>query len=330
MHRVHGRAVSRRGVLGLTGGARHRPGRVEQPRRHRLPAYPGSYVVANMAAAAALLAAARWAGLTWAELGLARRRLPAGLGWGGACVATIAAAYVVAARRSRAAAAAHRCAGRRAGRRGDRVPGPRARPVRHRPVGGDRLPRRAAGRVACACALAAGRRRLCRARVFGIWHIRPTLNGLAANDFVDGAVPTAAAVLAACLGTAAAGVVFTLLRLRSGSLLAPVAAPPGDQLARHAGRRRRHRDCSDGQRQLAGGEQIRAAARPCRSSSPAVGGRGPRRRRTRSCRRARARPARRGRMARSAVTCQKVTNGIHLTASTTSSPRGSSSQSGRA
>jgi membrane protease YdiL (CAAX protease family) len=53
--------------------------------------------------------------------------------------------------------------------------------------------------------------------VFGIWHIRPTLDALAANDVDGGPV----AVALACLGTAAAGVAFTLLRLRSGSLLAP-------------------------------------------------------------------------------------------------------------
>jgi membrane protease YdiL (CAAX protease family) len=58
--------------------------------------------------------------------------------------------------------------------------------------------------------------------VFGIWHIRPTLSGLAANDLVDGPVVTGAAVLLACVGTAAAGVLLTGLRLRSGSLLAPV------------------------------------------------------------------------------------------------------------
>jgi uncharacterized protein len=57
--------------------------------------------------------------------------------------------------------------------------------------------------------------------VFGIWHIRPTLSALAANDLVHGPGPTSAAVLLACLWTTAAGVLFTWLRLRSGSLLAP-------------------------------------------------------------------------------------------------------------
>jgi membrane protease YdiL (CAAX protease family) len=57
--------------------------------------------------------------------------------------------------------------------------------------------------------------------LFGIWHIRPTLSALAENDVVDGAVLAGGAVLLACLATAATGVLFTWLRLRSGSLLAP-------------------------------------------------------------------------------------------------------------
>jgi uncharacterized protein len=58
--------------------------------------------------------------------------------------------------------------------------------------------------------------------VFGIWHIRPTLGALAANDLADGPVLRLLAVLLACTGTAAAGVLFSWLRLRSGSLVAPV------------------------------------------------------------------------------------------------------------
>ena len=58
--------------------------------------------------------------------------------------------------------------------------------------------------------------------VFGVWHVRPALNGLAANDLAAGPLATGGAVLATCLWTAAAGLLFTWLRLRSGSLLAPV------------------------------------------------------------------------------------------------------------
>ena len=59
------------------------------------------------------------------------------------------------------------------------------------------------------------------AAVFGLWHIRPTLGALAANDLAGGPLARTGAVLLACLGTAAAGVLFAGLRQRSGSLLAP-------------------------------------------------------------------------------------------------------------
>jgi membrane protease YdiL (CAAX protease family) len=60
------------------------------------------------------------------------------------------------------------------------------------------------------------------AAVFGIWHIRPTLEAAAANDLASGQLGRTAAVLSGCALTAAADVVFTGLRTRSGSLLAPV------------------------------------------------------------------------------------------------------------
>ena len=58
--------------------------------------------------------------------------------------------------------------------------------------------------------------------VFGIWHVRPTLAGLAANDLVGGPVVRVVAVVSAGAFTAVAGALFAWLRLRSGSLLAPV------------------------------------------------------------------------------------------------------------
>ncbi len=125
---------------------------------HRLPGRPGSYVVANVAATAVLLAAARVSGLSWAELGLDRRRLAAGARWGGACAAVVAAGY------------------------------------------------------AAALALPAVRPLLADARAAG-------LDG---GDLADGPLARTGAVVLACLGTAAAGVLFTGLRERSGSLLAPV------------------------------------------------------------------------------------------------------------
>lgn len=183
--------------------------------------YPrGWYVPANVTAAAVLLVSARAAGLTWPELGLSRRHLPAGAAWGGAAAAIVASCYLVA------------------------FAVPALRPLLHdaRVAGLDAaevawwsLVRVPLGtvlweEVAFRSVLLAALVRLLRPRdavaasavVFGLWHIRPTAAALATNDLVDGAVLTVLAVAAGCLLTAAAGVLFAWLRLRSGSLLAPV------------------------------------------------------------------------------------------------------------
>lgn len=184
----------------------------------RLPGYPATYVPVNVAAAAALLAAARCAGLSWQELGLDRRRVAAGLRWGTACVALVAAGYALA------------------------LVVPDLRPL----LADDRVTRLDGGELAVnvlvriplgtvlweevafrAVLLAALLRVLpvrqavaAQAAVFGLWHVRPTLSALAVNDLAEGPA-LAALVLLGCLGTAVAGVLFAWLRLRTGSLLAP-------------------------------------------------------------------------------------------------------------
>ncbi len=185
-----------------------------------LPGRPTSAVVANGVATAVLLVAARRAGLTWDELGLDRRRLPAGVRWGGACAALVAAGYVTA-----LAVPALRpllTDARAEGLDGAAVA---VRALVRIPLGtvlweevafrgvllaaaSRALPLPAATAVSCA--------------VFGVWHIRPALSGLAANDLAGGPLATGVAVLLTCLGTAAAGLLLTWLRLRSGSLAAPV------------------------------------------------------------------------------------------------------------
>ncbi len=216
---MNGRAVRGRRVLALTGALIAVLAVWNNLVVTRLPGYPGSYVVANVAAAAVVVAAARWAGLTWAELGLARRRLPAGLRWGGLCAALVAGGYAVA------------------------VAVPVLRPLltdaRVGDMDGAEIAYQVLLRIPLGTVLweevafrgvllAAGARVLSlpaatalSSAVFGVWHIRPTLSGLAANDLVGGPVATGVAVAVACLGTAAAGVLLTGLRLRSGSLLAP-------------------------------------------------------------------------------------------------------------
>lgn len=185
----------------------------------QVPGYPRTYVPANLAAAAALLTAARAAGLSWAELGLARRHVRAGLRWGAVCLALVAAGYAVA------------------------LALPVVRPLladaRTSGLDGTELAYRTLVRVplgtvlweelafrgvllAVLARLVPVRRAVwVSAAVFGLWHVRPTMSALAVNDLGGGPLLTAVAVLAACLGTAVAGVVLAELRLRSGSLAAP-------------------------------------------------------------------------------------------------------------
>ncbi len=185
----------------------------------RLPGHPGSYVVANVAATVALLAAARASRLSWADLGLSRDRLGAGTRWGAVCVALVAAGYAVA-----LAVPVLRpllTDARTAGLDGPAV----AYQVLVRIPLGTVLWEEVAFRGVLLAALV----RLVPQRaaialsavVFGIWHIRPTLGAVTANDLAGGPVAQAAAVALGCLFTAAAGVLFAWLRLRSGSLLAP-------------------------------------------------------------------------------------------------------------
>jgi CAAX protease family protein len=65
--------------------------------------------------------------------------------------------------------------------------------------------------------------------LFGLWHVLPSLGGGAANaaiaDVVGGdAAGTALRVAVTVVSTSVAGVVLCWLRLRSGSLLAPILA----------------------------------------------------------------------------------------------------------
>jgi membrane protease YdiL (CAAX protease family) len=78
--------------------------------------------------------------------------------------------------------------------------------------------------------------------VFGIWHIRPTLAALRINQLVANRRAELGGVAAAVAGTAAAGVLLSWLRDRSGSLAAPMllhlAANCGGALAAWVASRR--------------------------------------------------------------------------------------------
>ncbi len=214
--RLHGRS----GAVVLAGGLAVALAAWNNLVVTRVPGYPGSYVLVNAAATGVVLVAARRGGLTWRELGFSRRRLPAGSRWGGGCAAVVTAAYGTA-----LAVPALRPLLRDA-----RLAGLDGADVAYQvlvriPVGTVLWEEVAFRGVLLAVLLRllppAGAVAVSSA-VFGIWHIRPTLAALAVNELVEGPVATALVVGLACLGTAAAGVLLAWLRLRSGSLLAPV------------------------------------------------------------------------------------------------------------
>ena len=178
------------------------------------------YPAVNALAAASLLAAAATSGLTPADLGLRRDQLRSGIALGSAAAAPVVAALVLAALT------------------------PATRPVLddQRVAGLDRhelayqvLVRIPVGTVAWeeiafrGVLQAALRRVLAEpaatavgSAVFGLWHVRPTAEALAANRLATGRAARIAGVTAAVAGTAAVGAVLSHLRERSGSLAAPV------------------------------------------------------------------------------------------------------------
>jgi membrane protease YdiL (CAAX protease family) len=186
----------------------------------RLPGRPGVYEGVNGTATAVLVGVAGTAGLSPAELGLARDRLRAGAAWGAAPSAVVASGL----------AAGLAVPSLRPLLRDARVAGLDDGAVAYRallriPFGTvlwEEVAFRGVLLAALSRLLPVPRAGVLGSAVFGVWHIRPALRGLAANDLAAGPVATSAAVLLVCLGTAAAGLLFTWLRLRSGSLLAPV------------------------------------------------------------------------------------------------------------
>jgi len=216
---VHRRPIRRWGALGCAAGLTLFLCAWNNVVVTRVPGYPGSYVVANVAATGGLLAAARAGHLSWAELGFARNRMRAGARWGGACVALVAAGYgtALAVPELRPVLTDARVAGLDGGAIAYqvlvRIPLGTVlwEEVAFRGVLLAVLTRLVPTRAAAALSAA----------VFGIWHVRPTLSAVTANEIAGGPVGDAVAVILGCLFTGGAGLVFAWLRLRSGSLLAP-------------------------------------------------------------------------------------------------------------
>ena len=179
--------------------------------------------VTGPAVAVLLLVLGRWAGLSWAELGLGRGTVPSGLLWGGAAMAVVAAVYgvgvAVPASRRWFLDARHRVGPARAARRALLVVPLSVvvleevafRSVLWGLVEVDRGPLVAA---------------VVTSVLFGVWHVLPAVDGARANAGAgDGAPARRAVVIRQVAGTVAfttlAGVVFAVLRQQSGSLVAP-------------------------------------------------------------------------------------------------------------
>lgn len=180
-------------------------------------------LVLGPAGAAGLLALARWAGLSWAELGVGRGTWPRGGRWALAAIGIVAVVFAVG-----AALPLTRSAFRNT--RYDFGWGHAAltafvliplgtvlfEEVAFRGVLWGLLRRRHGTVLATVVSSA----------LFGLWHVLPSL-GLAADDQAIGTAVgrgssgQTVSVLGTVLFTALAGVVFCELRRRSGSLLAP-------------------------------------------------------------------------------------------------------------
>jgi membrane protease YdiL (CAAX protease family) len=188
-------------------------------------AVSGARLAVGLGLAACLVAIARTQGLAVADLGLARSTWPGGLRWGAAAAVSVAAAYAL----------AYLVPGvRQALPEGEGDIGPAAlTAVLVVILLGTVLPEELAFRglllpllwrqsnVLAASLLASG--------LFGLWHVLASLGGGVANaaiaDVVGGdAAGTMLRVVVTVLFTSVAGVLLCWLRLRSGSLLAPVLA----------------------------------------------------------------------------------------------------------
>jgi uncharacterized protein len=200
------------------------------------------YPAANALAAAVALAAATATGLTADDLGLRRDRLAQGLRLGSAAAAPLVAAFGLAALTpaTRPLLDDQRIAA---------LSGPQlAYHVLLRiPVGTvawEETAFRGVLHAALRRVLAEPAATAVACAIFGIWHIRPTAEALAANRLAPGRGARVSAVAATAAGTAAAGALLSLLRQRSGSLAAPVilhlAANCSAPLASALTRRSRH------------------------------------------------------------------------------------------
>jgi len=177
---------------------------------------PGS----SRCASAVTLTAAAASGLTATDLGLRRDRLRSGLRLGSATAAPVLAAFALAALTPATRPLLD----------DQRVAGLDARQLAYQvllriPLGTvawEEIAFRGVLHPALRRVLPEPAATVAASAVFGLWHIRPAAEALAANRLTPSRGARIAAVTAIAAGTAAAGALLSVLRERSGSLAAPV------------------------------------------------------------------------------------------------------------
>ncbi len=178
------------------------------------------YPAVNAAAAATALATATASGLTPADVGLGRNQLPAGLKLGSAAAAPLVAAFAIAALTPATRPLLH----------DQRVAVLDRRQLAYHvllriPVGTvawEEIAFRGVLQAALRRVLTEPAATAAASVTFGLWHIRPTADALAANRLAAARTARIAAVTAVAGGTSAAGALLSALRNRSGSLAAPI------------------------------------------------------------------------------------------------------------
>ncbi len=184
-----------------------------------------AYTVRNLLLTVALLVAARGAGLGPAELGLERGRVGDGLRWGGGAVAVVAAALGAGVLLADVLPGVATLLGdERAQLEGAALAN--AALVRI-PIGTAAFEEVLFRGVLLAVFLRGTtpvRAALGTSAAFGLWHVAPTAVSLELNGVVASSPEGIAAIAGAVAVTTVAGLGFTWLRVRSGSLLAPVLA----------------------------------------------------------------------------------------------------------
>jgi membrane protease YdiL (CAAX protease family) len=185
-----------------------------------LPWHGRRYTLLNLGATGAALAAAAASGLTATDLGLGRGELRPGLRLGSRLAGATACGWALVA----AAPAA------RPALRDERVAGLSGRAVAYQvlvriPLGTvlwEETAFRGVLQAALCRVMPGGAAIAVTSGVFGIWHIGPTAAALRVNRLAGGPGRTVAAVTSGVVATAAGGVLLSWLRVRSGSLAAPI------------------------------------------------------------------------------------------------------------